>query len=112
MNHAQHARELLEELESGWLEVCKCPSQQGGYIRVPVSVNAEWYRRFCKQFERPRRRYPKLRTIIKRCHTVTALGKIIAGVEDDGVYVGRLIDWIDWIEEHVTENARWPNITK
>jgi hypothetical protein len=95
MSYAAHASQLLEELESGWLEVCKCPSNQGGYIRVPVSVNSEWYRKFCAQFEQRRRKYPKPRTIIKRCHVIRALRKIIAGVESDGVYVGRLMDCIE-----------------
>jgi len=32
---------MRDELECGYLEVVKVPSQQGGYIRVPVSVNTE-----------------------------------------------------------------------
>lgn len=40
MSH--HARQLLAELDAGWLEVCKVPTKDG-YLRVPVSVNATWY---------------------------------------------------------------------
>jgi hypothetical protein len=51
------AKELLDELEGSYLEVCKVPSRLGGYIRVPVSVNA--------------------------------------GIGLDGVYVGRLMDFLE-----------------
>lgn len=85
------AGELLEELESGWLEVAKIPSQQGGYVRVPLSVNCEWYQAFCKRFMRPRRRYPKPRTFIKRCHTVRGLEEIKSG-RAETEYARRLIE--------------------
>lgn len=95
MTAAQQAAAMLDELQAGWLEVCKVPSQHGGYIRVPVSVNAEWYSRFCRRFLRSRRRYPKIRTFIKRCHAVRALEKIANGCMEDGVYVGRLRDFME-----------------
>ncbi len=93
------ALSMLEELESGYPETCKVPGREGGYIRVPLSVNCEWYRRFCRQFMRSRRRYPKFRTIIKRCHTIAALRRI-ASENEDGVYAERLRPFI---EERVSE---------
>ncbi len=87
----QQAQHLLDELEGGWLEVAKVPNQNGGYIRVAVSTNAEWYRRFCGRHLGSRKRYPKLRTFIKRCHTVAALKRIIQG-EREGCYVERLLE--------------------
>ncbi len=90
---AMAALELLAELESGYLEVCKVPSRHGGYIRVPVSVNHEWYRRFCRMFLSRNRRYPRPRTLIRRCHTIEALRRIAAG-NTNGVYAERLMPFI------------------
>lgn len=98
------AIEMLEELESGYLEVCKVPGRDGGYVRVAVSVNCEWYSRFCRRFLVSRRRYPKLRTIIRRCHTIRALQRIATG-KVDGVYVKRLMPFI---EERVVESTANP----
>lgn len=91
------ARQFLEELDAGRLEVMKVPGSDGGYIRIPIEVNAEWYRRFCSQFETSRRRYPKPRTIIKRCHTRRALEKLANG-GGKGVYIERLLDFIQHAE--------------
>ncbi len=95
MNEQQVATYMLDELEAGWLEVAKVESQQGGYIRVCMSVNCEWYSRFCRAHEgfRRTRRWKKARTIIKRCHTIRALKRIIAG-EMDSVYAERLEPFI------------------
>ena len=93
------ADELLEELESGYLEVCKIPGKEGGFVRVAVSVNCEWYRRFCRRFLVSRRRYPKPRTIIRRCDTIQALRRIVAG-ETGGAYVERLMPFV---EERIAE---------
>lgn len=78
---------MLVELESNGLEVCKVPSRRedgngrlvGGYVRVVVSVNCEWYRRFCASFARQRGRSPKMRTFIKRQDTIRTLKRMIAG---------------------------------
>jgi len=95
---------MLDELESSYLEVVKIPSQQGGYIRVAVSVNAEWYSWFCKKYTTSRRRYPKTRTIIRRKNVVSALRRLMRG-DDRGVYAERLIafaqDWYSHILEEV-----------
>ena len=98
------AKILLEELEAGYLEVCKVPGREGGYIRVCVSVNAEWYSSFCKQFMRSRRRYPKSRTFIKRCNTIAALKRIIRGVTT-GVYAERLLPFVEEMMERMNEMA-------
>lgn len=96
MDEQQAAKYMLDELESGWLEVAKVESQQGGYVRVCVSVNCEWYSAFCRAHEgfRHNRRYKKPRTFIKRCHTIAALKRIVAG-EVDSVYADRLKPFID-----------------
>lgn len=90
------AKYMLEELEAGWLEVAKVVSQHGGYIRICNSVNCEWYSRFCRAHEgfRRNRRWKKPRTFIKRCHTITALKRIIAG-RMDSVYAERLEPFIN-----------------
>jgi hypothetical protein len=86
---------MLDELQGGWLEVCKVPSRHGGYIRVPVSVNAEWYQKFCKRYlARHSRRYPKHRTLIRRQHTIKALRRLIAG-NHAGVYAERLMTFAE-----------------
>ena len=87
---------LRELLESSFPVTIKAPGRNGGYIRVPVSVNTYWYRRFCAQYETMRGR--KYRTIIKRCHTIRALERMEAG-NFAGVYAERLEPFLseDWI---------------
>ena len=72
------ARELLRELEEGRLCVCKVKTEHG-YVRMPVSQNAEWYQRLCRRHLGSRRRYRKVRTIIKRCWMVRALRRLLSG---------------------------------
>jgi hypothetical protein len=95
-------RMMLEELKGSCLEVAKIPGREGGYIRVPVSVNAEWYQRFCRSYLRTRPRYPKPRTIIRRQHTERALARLLSGCRK-GVYVERLIAFI---ETHADDLSR------
>lgn len=99
MNEQQAAKYMLEELEAGRLEVAKVESQQGGYVRVCVSVNCEWYKAFCRAYEGFGRnqRYKKPRTYIKRCHTIAALKRIMEG-DIDSVYAARLEPFIS---EHI-----------
>lgn len=83
---------MLDELRSGWLEVAKLPSKFGGYTRVVVSQNAPWYQTLCESYTRTRRkRYRRAFTIIKRCHTIRALERMIAG-DLSGVYAERILD--------------------
>ena len=70
--------ELLSELESHRLEVCKVRSRDG-WIRCVLAENAEWYRKLCAEFETRRRRYPKFRTQIRRKHVRRALREIASG---------------------------------
>lgn len=101
---ADAARQLLEELEAGWLEVAKIPSRRGGYIRVPMSKNAEWYSRLCRTYESATsKRFPKPRTIIKRCHTIAALRRLIDG-RRDGEYYERLRPFIEDVLEEQTND--------
>jgi hypothetical protein len=87
---------LLEDLDAGWLEVRKVPNGHGGYVRVPVSVNAAWYRHFCSRHLTTQRRYPKPRTLIRRQHTRAALKRIGRG-DSRGVYADRLVRFMhDW----------------
>lgn len=106
MTTTEAARHLLDELEAGWLEVCMVSNLNGGYIRVPISVNAEWYSRFCAQYLSRSKRFPKLRTMIRRQHTIAALKRIEQG-NTRGVYAERLLPFI---EDKVQEAERCPAI--
>ena len=86
--------DMLEKLEASYPETVKVPSQHGGYIRVPVEVNTEWYRAFCRRYMRSRRRYPKIRTIIKRCTTIAAMKRMLRG-DRETEYAQRLLDFIN-----------------
>lgn len=100
----QVLRHMLEELESNRLEVCKVPSRressdgrsEGGYIRVVCSTNAEWYRRFCANYMRHRR--GKMRTFIKRCDTIKALNRMLAG-DRETEYAKRLMRELEALRE-------------
>lgn len=94
---------LREEMESCFPETMKVPGRQGGYIRVAVSVNTEWYRRFCRAHSKPRsRRYPKVRPFVKRCHTIACLRRIEAG-SAKGVYAERLMPFVAEAVERMQE---------
>lgn len=82
---------MLNDLESTRLEVCKYPGRHGGYVRVVVSSNCEWYRQLCRNYVRPRKRYPKPRTIIRRQVTVKAIQRMLRG-NLCGVYAERILD--------------------
>jgi hypothetical protein len=95
-DYAIAAESLLDELLSRRLEVVKIPSGDG-YIRVPIITNPEWYSKICKRFLNSRKRYPKPRTIIRRCNMIAALNNIISrrykscgGLRQDTEYFKRL----------------------
>ena len=93
---------MAEELEGSYLEVVKIPGRYGGYIRVPVSVNAEWYRVFCKQYLSTRRRFSRPRTLIKRGDTLKALVRL-SNRNFRGVYAERLLDFVnDWYDKQIS----------
>ncbi len=95
---ADTLRWMLDELRSGWLEVAKLPSSRGGYTRVVVSQNAPWYQELCSRHLSRRRRFPRLRTLIKRRDTERALVRMIAG-DRSGVYAERILDVAEWAEK-------------
>lgn len=68
---------MLDELRSFRLEVIKVPSRDGGYVRLVICANCEWYREFCNNYTKFRR--GRDRTYIKRCHTIAALQRMING---------------------------------
>ncbi len=84
---------MLGELESTSLTVAKYPVD-GGYLRGVMSSNCEWYRELCSRYLSTRRRFPKLRTFIKRRCTIAALKRMIAG-DLSGLYATRILDVID-----------------
>ncbi len=88
------AIEMLEELQSHCLIVIKVQKENGGWIRVCLDVNPPWYRDFCASYQRSRRRYPKSRTIIKRCCTINALKRLAAG-KKNGIYIERLLPFVE-----------------
>lgn len=89
-------RWMLDDLLSNRLEVAKLPSSRGGYTRVVVSHNCPWYQKLCENYCRKRRkRYRREFTIIKRCHTVAALKRMLAG-DRSGVYAERILEVASW----------------
>lgn len=88
----QAAEMMLQELGLMRLHVIKKKTEHG-YTRLAVATNPQWYRRFCRDHSRTRRRYSKLKTYIKRCWTMRALERIVEGVRT-GVYVQRLMPYV------------------
>lgn len=87
--------QMLAELESSCLEVILVPSRdrvnEGGCIRVAVSKNCTWYRRFCGRHASSRiRRNTAFDTCIKRRNTLRALNALIAG-KPAGKYAAELL---------------------
>lgn len=85
------ALELAAELEASRLSVCKVPSRNG-YVRVAVTRNPEWYQWLCGTWKRPRRRYPKPRTIIRRPDTLRTLRRLANGEPTGPVYRVRIME--------------------
>lgn len=80
----QGVEQMLGELESSCLEVVLVPSRQRvnecGCIRVAVSRNATWYRRFCARHASGRiRNNAAFDTRIKRRNVVRTLNAILRG---------------------------------
>lgn len=76
--------QMLNELESNQLVVVLVPQKrhtnEGGMIRVAVSRNCNWYRKFCANNASSRkRRNAAFDTCIKRKDTIDALNAMIAG---------------------------------
>lgn len=92
---ATAARQMLDELLTLKLQVC---SNQGGYIRVVVCPNPDWYSRLCQQhlMLRPNRRWKRPRTIIRRVHTIRVLETLSEGWRGSGTCFDRVLDAVDW----------------
>ncbi len=87
---------MLAELESTELQVCLAPSKrhdrrEWDMIRVCLSRNCTWYRRYCAENPSSRGvRKGKPDTKIRRFNTVRALGQLIAG-KPAGKYSNQLL---------------------
>lgn len=86
---------LLAELQSNRLEVvlvpCRYEANTGGCVRVAVSRNCTWYRRFCARHTSSRqRRNSAVDTKIKRRDVERILGRLIAGLPVRSKYADEL----------------------
>lgn len=86
---------MLAELESTQLEVALVPCRRevniGGCIRVAVSRNCDWYRRFCSGHLSSRLRMKAaVDTRIKRRDTVRLLQRLITGAPSKSKYAPEL----------------------
>ncbi len=96
--HTRQAAILMrDELEWARLSVSLAPGRGGGKIRVVDGHNASWYKTFCRDFpagrSKPRHR-KKPDTLIKRRHTIRALGEIERGIAVT-LYAHRLLPYIE-----------------
>lgn len=87
---------MLGELRGNQLLVtlvpCKRETNVGGCIRVPISQNSEWYRKFCARHASSRRRRNALfDTRIKRVDTVRLLERMIEGKPTTSKYAPELL---------------------
>ncbi len=80
---------MLEELRKQRLQVVKIRTDTG-FIRMAISHSPKWYSELCSSYMGRSKRFPKIRTIIKRKHTLRALEKIINDIDDGSVYLERL----------------------
>lgn len=90
---------MLNELKQRRLRVVKVRTEDG-WRRIATETNPEWYQDFCESYKNPRKKYSKIRTYIKRQHTMNALKRIISGcVSESSQYVQRLIPFIEAFNE-------------
>lgn len=85
---------MLDDLDRCKLHVIKI-RKDGGWVRLAIESNPDWYRNFCSEYMKRRRKYPKIRTLIKRCHTINALRKIANDSDIMTPYVCRLLPYVD-----------------
>ena len=81
---------MLNELLGQRPVTLKVPSPQGGCVRVAVETNPEWYRELCENNKVVRRRYPKLRTVIRRCDVLRGLVLLADGQKIETAYAERI----------------------
>lgn len=95
--------EILFEFMGSKPEICLVPSndencaKDGGMIRVPTTVNPEWYQRMCKDFppvnwKQYKKFRKKQRTIVKRKDTVKNIKLLIKNLESSSKYAPYIID--------------------
>ncbi len=89
-----NACNMLDELKKHKLSVIKI-RRDDVWVRLAVESNPSWYRSFCDEYSKSRKRYPKVRTYIKRCNTIKALENIINDVDYVTPYMYRLIPYVD-----------------
>jgi hypothetical protein len=82
---------MLAELESNQLEIqlvpCRRRVNEGGCIRVAVSRNTDWYRKFCAAHSSTRvRRKSAHDTCIKRANTIRVLTRLAEGLPTRSKY--------------------------
>lgn len=85
-------RWMLDELLGRRPLTIKVPGCDGGYVRVPVEINAEWYRELCESHKSRSRRFPKQRTIIRRCDVLRALVLLADGQKVETLSAERIKD--------------------
>lgn len=104
------AREMYEDLSGNRLEVILVPGthDNGRQKRVAAWRNPWWYRRMCERHPRPGCKKAKMRTIIKRRHTLDVLRKIANGLpHKQGRYFHRLLDAAENYKLHLAiDNKR------
>lgn len=102
MTESQVYEYMLDLFLQHRLTVVKVPGRHGGYVRIAVEQNADWYKRLCESHMRTRKRYRKSRTIIRRQHVVATLEKLASGITVRGVYAERIKSAHADLMEHVT----------
>jgi hypothetical protein len=81
---------MLDELLGRRPSTIKVPGRYGGYVRVAVETNPEWYRELCESHKSARGRFPKPRTIIRRCDVLRALVLLADGQRVETTYAERI----------------------
>lgn len=98
---------MLGELLINRLEVTLVPSQieeeakRGAKIRVTVGFNPDWYIAFCEHYMVPKD--GRIKTIIKRRNTITALNKMLRTKKADTAYAHRILNHVPLFIENQKE---------
>lgn len=103
------AREMLDELHSGCLEVVLIPAPDsrhlGHMIRAKQCQNADWYREYAKTRSRPA---PiKSRPRVKRERTISALERIIEGRTKGTAEEDRLLEFMKQRKEKLDKQKEF-----
>lgn len=111
MDLRPYFQDMLDELDSGWLDVVLVPSRRwecsrrGGMVRLTQSQNAEWYRKLCAKYSSSRIRKNALHdTKIKRANVRSTLRMLIAGRKTPSY----LVPDLQWEAKQREENDSVP----